>query len=66
MLSGFLLINSIGGGSGSGMTCKMLNNLKNNYSEYITEEHAVLPEANTMCAPLHIYNAVFAMHALIE
>lgn len=65
-MSGFLLINSLGGGSGGGMTSNMLGKLRDYYCNYIIEEHTVLPDLNSMCAPLHIYNAVLAMNTLIE
>jgi len=64
-LSGYLLINSLGGGSGGGMTSNMLSKLREDYCNLIAEEHAILPEINSMCTPLHIYNAVFAMNTLI-
>ena len=64
-MSGFLLINSLGGGSGGGMASNMLSKLREENCNNIVEEHAVLPEITSMCTPLHIYNAVFAMNTLI-
>jgi len=65
-LQGFLLIHSLGGGTGSGMGTLILRKLREEYPDRMIATVSVIPSpkvTNIVVAP---YNAVLTLHKLVE
>eukprot|EP01060_Flectonema_neradi_P007145 TRINITY_DN1496_c0_g1_i1.p1 TRINITY_DN1496_c0_g1~~TRINITY_DN1496_c0_g1_i1.p1 ORF type:complete len:441 (+),score=54.49 TRINITY_DN1496_c0_g1_i1:100-1422(+) len=64
-LSGFQLTHSIAGGTGSGASSKVCENLRENFPAKLYTSYSVIPDDTTTIAT-HPYNAVFSIHRLVE
>eukprot|EP01022_Parablepharisma_sp_SALTPOND_P004842 TRINITY_DN1210_c0_g1_i1.p1 TRINITY_DN1210_c0_g1~~TRINITY_DN1210_c0_g1_i1.p1 ORF type:complete len:437 (-),score=22.00 TRINITY_DN1210_c0_g1_i1:169-1479(-) len=65
-LQGFQAIHSISGGTGSGLTALVLNNLSMEYSKVVTSCLSLFPSEKTPGSVVEPYNTVHAISQLIE
>jgi tubulin alpha len=65
-LQGFLLFNSIGGGTGSGFGSLLLERLSVDYGKKTKIGFNVFPSPQISTAVVEPYNSVLAMHGLLE
>ncbi|XP_078491696.1 tubulin beta-1 chain-like [Ciona intestinalis] len=63
---GFQIMHSLGGGTGSGMGCLMLQKLKDEYREKVFTTYTVFPSQKTTYAANEPYNVILSMPHLIE
>lgn len=62
----FLIINSAGGGTGSGFGSLLLERLSEEYAKNSKTGIAVYPSGDLSYSPTEFYNTIFASHAFIE
>lgn len=65
-LQGFMITNSVGGGSGSGLGSLLLERLSTEYGKKMKMDFAIYPSPSLSTSTVEPYNAVLATHALIE
>nr|AFM93781.1 beta-like tubulin 4 [Tetrahymena thermophila] len=65
-LQGFQMIHSIGGGTGSGMGTLLLQKLKEEYPDRITETFSIFPSTKISDKIIEPYNALLSINQLIE
>lgn len=65
-LQGFLIFNSVGGGTGSGLGSLLFENLSSLYSKKSKLAFTVYPSPQLATSVVEPYNSVFATHALLE
>ncbi|CAH1996650.1 unnamed protein product [Acanthoscelides obtectus] len=66
LLQGFQIVHSIGGGTGSGMGCLLLEKIREEYPDRIISTFTVIPSPKVSDAVVEPYNAVMALSHLIE
>nr|CAI5846996.1 unnamed protein product [Callosobruchus analis] len=66
LLQGFQIVHSIGGGTGSGMGCLLLEKIREEYPDRIISTFTVIPSPKVSDAVVEPYNAVMAISHLIE
>lgn len=64
-LQGFMIFNSIGGGTGSGMGSLLLERLSVDYGKKSKLGFSVYPSPQISTAVVEPYNSVLAMHSLL-
>nr|UXY87028.1 tubulin alpha-1 chain [Cryptomonas paramecium] len=65
-LQGFLIFNSVGGGTGSGLSSLLLERLSIDYGKKSKLGFAVYPSPRVSTAVVEPYNSVLATHSLLE
>ncbi|XP_025155145.1 tubulin alpha-3 chain-like [Harpegnathos saltator] len=65
-LSGFILCRSCGGGTGSGFTTLLLENLGEDYAKKTKLDFAVHTAPNISTAIVEPYNSIFATHGALD
>lgn len=65
-LQGFMVTNSVGGGSGSGLGSLLLERLSVDYGKKTKMDFAIYPSPQISTATVEPYNAVLSTHALLE
>ncbi|PWA02301.1 hypothetical protein BB558_001570 [Smittium angustum] len=65
-LSGFQLVHSLGGGTGSGMSSLVIQKLKEEYPDRMISNFCVLPSPKVSDTVVEPYNAVLTMHHMVE
>ncbi|GLG92859.1 Tubulin alpha-1 chain [Gryllus bimaculatus] len=65
-LQGFLVYNSLGGGTGSGFTALLLNHLASEYSKKSRLQFVVYPAPQVSSAVVEPYNSILSVHATLE
>ncbi|KAJ8975449.1 hypothetical protein NQ317_000698 [Molorchus minor] len=66
LLQGFQLVHSIGGGTGSGMGCLLLEKIREEYPDRIISTFTVIPSAKVSDTVVEPYNATLAVTSLME
>ncbi|XP_074036420.1 tubulin beta chain isoform X1 [Leptinotarsa decemlineata] len=66
LLQGFQIVHSIGGGTGSGMACLLLEKLREEYVDRIISTFTVIPSPKVSDTVVEPYNATMAISSLIE
>ncbi|XP_043681597.1 tubulin alpha chain-like [Vespula pensylvanica] len=65
-LSGFLIFRSFGGGTGSGLTTLLLENLYVDYGKKLKLDFAIYPAPNISTAVVEPYNSVLTTHGTLD
>jgi len=65
-LQGFLIYNSIGGGTGSGLGSLLLERLSVEYGKKTKVGFNIFPDSTLSTSVIEPYNSVLAMHSLLE
>ena len=65
-LKGFLVFNTVGGGTGSGLGSLVLERLSDEYEKKSKTVVGVFPSSKLSYYPTEAYNAIFASHYLLE
>jgi tubulin beta len=65
-LSGFQIVHSLGGGTGSGLGTLLLDKLSQSYPECICSTYSVFPSPTVSDVVIEPYNALLAMTKLID
>ncbi|OMJ29467.1 Tubulin beta chain [Smittium culicis] len=65
-LSGFQVVHSIGGGTGSGMGSLFTQKLREEYPDRMMATYSVIPSPKVSDTVVEPYNAVLSMHHLVE
>ncbi|MEL7039718.1 MAG: tubulin beta chain [Cyanobacteria bacterium J06592_8] len=65
-LQGFIIIHSLGGGTGSGMGSLLISKLKEEYPEQTIATFSLFPSPKVSDTVVEPYNATLAIHQLIE
>ncbi|XP_041375430.1 tubulin beta chain-like isoform X2 [Gigantopelta aegis] len=65
-LQGFQITHSIGGGTGSGMGCLLMNKLREEYPDRIINSFSVIPSPKVSDTVVEPYNATLSINQLIE
>ena len=65
-LQGFLVFHSFGGGTGSGFTSLLMENLSSDYGKKSKLEFAVYPAPQVATAVVEPYNSVLTTHTTLE
>lgn len=65
-LQGFHVIHSIGGGTGAGTGCLLLENLKDEYEDRLVTTFSVLPSSDLSETVVEPYNAVLTLNQMIS
>jgi tubulin alpha len=65
-MQGFMFTHSIGGGTGSGFTAAVMDRLAVEYSKKIRMNVAVIPSSTYSAVVTEPYNAVLALHSMVE
>merc|ERR1712178_288711 len=65
-LQGFLVFNAVGGGTGSGLACLLLERLSVDYGKKSKLEYAIYPAPQVSTAVVEPYNTVLCVHSLLE
>lgn len=65
-LQGFQVTHSLGGGTGSGMGTLLLSRIKEEYSDRMVSTYSVLPSPKVSETVTEPYNAVLALHQLVD
>ncbi|KAJ8934168.1 hypothetical protein NQ314_013550 [Rhamnusium bicolor] len=65
-MTGFQVVHSIGGGTGSGMACLLLEKIKEEYPDRIISNFTVIPSPKVSDTVVEPYNATMAISSLIE
>jgi tubulin beta len=65
-LQGFQLAHSLGGGTGSGMGTLLISRLRDEFPDKMVYTFSVLPSPKVSDTVVEPYNAVLALHQLIE
>ncbi|KAL1138005.1 hypothetical protein AAG570_009700, partial [Ranatra chinensis] len=63
---GFHVLQSLGGGTGSGLGCHLLVKLREEFPEKIMNTFTVLPSPETSAVVVEPYNCVFSLNYLVE
>ncbi|KAL8292183.1 hypothetical protein RQP46_001649 [Phenoliferia psychrophenolica] len=66
LLQGFQLMQSLGGGTGSGMGCLLLSKIREEYPDRMLATFSVLPSPKTSETVVEPYNTVLSFHQLVE
>ncbi|GAA5898255.1 tubulin beta chain [Sporobolomyces salmoneus] len=66
LLQGFQLVHSIGGGTGSGLGCLLLNKIREEYPDRMLATYSVLPSPKVSETVVEPYNAVLSFNQLID
>lgn len=66
LLQGFQIVHSVGGGTGSGMTCLLLQKINEEYPDRITSTFTVIPSPKLSDTVVEPYNATLSVSYLIE
>ncbi|XP_018579900.1 tubulin beta chain-like [Anoplophora glabripennis] len=66
LLQGFQVVHSIGGGTGSGMACLLLEKIREEYPDRIISTFTVIPSPKVSDTVVEPYNATMAIASLIE
>jgi tubulin alpha len=66
MLQGFIIFHSLGGGTGSGFTSLLINQMTQDYRKKTKIELVVYPAPRLASSVVEPYNSVLATHACIE
>ncbi|VDP89921.1 unnamed protein product [Echinostoma caproni] len=65
-LQGFVLHHSMGGGTGSGFSCALLEEIQDQYSKCSRIQLAISPSSTLSNSTVEPYNALLSMHAPME
>ncbi|XP_065205770.1 tubulin beta chain-like isoform X1 [Planococcus citri] len=65
-LQGFQIVHSIGGGTGSGLGCLMIERIRDMYPDPIISTHTVIPSPKVSDVIVEPYNAVLSTNTLVE
>jgi tubulin alpha len=65
-LQGFLIFHAIGGGSGSGISCLLLDKLQQDFGKKTKMSFSLMPSPQISTSVVEPYNAVLALHQMIE
>ncbi len=65
-LQGFQVCHSLGGGTGSGMGTLLISRLREEYPDRIISTYSVFPSRQVLDVIVEPYNAILAIHQLIE
>lgn len=65
-LQGFFLFHSFGGGTGSGFSSLLMDNLANDYGKKCKLEFAIYPAPNVATAVVEPYNSVLTTHSTLD
>lgn len=65
-LQGFQIAHSLGGGTGSGMGTLLMSRIRDEYSDRMISTYSVLPSPRVSETVTEPYNAVLALHQLVE
>ncbi|KAJ3123216.1 Tubulin beta-4 chain [Nowakowskiella sp. JEL0407] len=65
-LQGFQLIHSLGGGTGSGLGCLLLNKIREEYPDRMMCTFSVVPSPKVSDTVVEPYNATLSVHQLVE
>jgi tubulin alpha len=65
-LQGFLISHSVGGGTGSGFTSLLMEELSDNYAKKCKVEFAIYPAPRVSATVVEPYNSLLAKHTTLE
>lgn len=65
-MQGFQIVHSLGGGTGSGMGTRMMAAIRDEYSDRMISTYSVMPSPKVSETVTEPYNAVMALHYLVE
>jgi len=65
-LQGFLIFHAIGGGTGSGVSCLLLDKLQQDFGKKTKMTFSLMPSPQISTSVVEPYNAVLALHNMIE
>lgn len=65
-LQGFQFVQSLGGGTGSGMGTLLINKIREEYPDRIMNTFSVMPSPKVSDTVVEPYNAILSIHQLIE
>ena len=65
-MQGFQLVHSLGGGTGSGLGCLLINKMREMYPDKIVKTYSVVPSPKVSDTVVEPYNAVLSMNELLE
>lgn len=65
-MQGFMLCHSYGGGTGSGFSAKLLENLRDDYRKQTTFQTAIYPSPAISSTVVEPYNSVLTTHATLD
>lgn len=65
-LEGFMVYNTMGGGTGSGMGSLLREKLEDSYGKKIRTGVNIYPSDQTAVSSIEAYNSVLATHKLIQ
>ncbi|XP_078507959.1 tubulin beta-1 chain [Lissotriton helveticus] len=65
-LQGFQFVQSLGGGTGSGMGTLLMNKIREEYPDRIMNTFSVMPSPKVSDTVVEPYNAILSIHQLIE
>nr|CAH8832396.1 unnamed protein product [Trichobilharzia regenti] len=66
LIQGFQIIHALGGGCGSGMTCLLLEQLKESWPDRIINTFSIFPSPKVSDVVVEPYNAIFTIDVLLE
>ncbi|XP_060038352.1 tubulin beta-1 chain isoform X4 [Erinaceus europaeus] len=64
--TGFQVVHSLGGGTGSGMGTLLMNKIREEYPDRIMNSFSVMPSPKVSDTVVEPYNAVLSLHQLLE
>jgi tubulin alpha len=65
-LQGFLIYHAIAGGTGSGISCLLLDKLQQDFGKKTKMTFTVMPSPNISTSVVEPYNSVLAMHNMVD
>jgi hypothetical protein len=65
-LQGFQLVQSLGGGTGSGMGTLLMNRIREEYPDKIMNTHSIMPSPKVSDTVVEPYNATLSINQLVE
>jgi tubulin beta len=65
-LQGFQMTHSIGGGTGSGLGSLLISKIREEYPDRIMSTYSVIPSPKVSDSVIEPYNAMLALHQLVE
>jgi tubulin alpha len=65
-LQGFLIYHAIGGGSGSGISCLLLDKLQQDFGKKTKMSFTIMPSPNISTSVVEPYNSVLSLHNMVD
>ncbi|TGZ69667.1 hypothetical protein CRM22_003615 [Opisthorchis felineus] len=66
LIQGFQVIHALGGGTGSGMTCLLLEQIKEGWPDRIVNTFSIFPSPKVSDVVVEPYNAIFTIDVLLS